>query len=86
MERDSTLKPCPFCGGKGHLSSREIRFIGQNYFGTKKIHMGVQVICGRCKARGGLITGTIVFDSYGADYLKEMSEKAAEAWDGRAEG
>lgn len=51
------LKPCPFCGGKGHISSREILYLGQNYFGAKKIKMGVQVICGRCKARGGLATG-----------------------------
>lgn len=62
------LKPCPFCGGKGHLSTREIRFMGQNYFGAKKIHMGAQIICGRCRARGGVATGTVI---YGASYQEQ---------------
>lgn len=83
----SELKPCPFCGGKGHLSQREIRFIGQNYYGAKKIYCGVQVICGRCHARGGLATDTVVFGSY--DYesehatLASMNERAVDAWNQR---
>ena len=82
----SDLKSCPFCGGKGHLSTREIRFMGQNDFGAKKIYTGVQVICGRCKARGGLSTGEITYGSYqqqriGLDLLEKS---AAELWNRRA--
>ena len=82
------LKPCPFCGGKGHLSTREIRFIGQNCFGAKKIYMGAQIICGRCRARGGVATGTVI---YGASYQKQreglepLENGAVELWNRRVE-
>lgn len=46
------LKPCPFCGGRGRISFKQYRFIGQNDFGDKKISYRVQVICNRCKSRG----------------------------------
>lgn len=54
------LKPCPFCGGRGKLSVRQMRFIGQNYQGDKKIKMGAQVICNRCKSRGSLFSANVV--------------------------
>lgn len=81
------LKPCPFCGGKGHLSTREIRFMGQNDFGAKKIYMGAQIICGRCRARGGLETGTVI--SFGASdpekrkALEPLENGAAKKWNRR---
>ena len=79
------LKRCPFCGGKGHISSREIRYIGQNYFGAKKIKMGVQVICGRCKARGGLTTGEVIYASHQEqrEGLEPLENGAIEAWNRR---
>ena len=79
------LKPCPFCGGKGHLSQREIRFIGQNDFGAKKIYCGVQVICGRCHARGSLATDTVIFGSYESEHatLESMNKRAIDAWNQR---
>lgn len=79
------LKPCPFCGGTGHISSREIRYIGQNYYGAKKIRMGMQVICGRCKARGGVITGEVIFASIKEqrECLEPLEHRAIEAWNRR---
>ncbi len=81
----SELKPCPFCGGKGHISSREIRYIGQNYFGAKKIKIGVQIICGRCKARGGLTTGEVIYASHQEqrEGLEPLENGAIEAWNRR---
>ncbi|MBR4009427.1 MAG: Lar family restriction alleviation protein [Clostridiales bacterium] len=81
------LKPCPFCGGKGHLSTREIRLMGMNYFGEKKIHMGAQIICGRCKSRGGLATGTIIYasDREKREGLEPLENGAVELWNRRAE-
>lgn len=82
------LKPCPFCGGNGHLSEREIRFIGRNFFGSKKIRMGVQVICGRCKARGGVATGTVIYGSLSEQrsYLEPLREEAIAYWNERSDG
>lgn len=78
------LKPCPFCGGKGRVSGREIRYFGQNDYGAKKIRYGVQVICGRCKARGPLVTETVVL-GYGGDNVLTETERAIELWNGRSE-
>ena len=81
------LKKCPFCKGKATLHTRQIRFIGQNYFGSKKIRMGAQVICNKCKARGPLYTGPVI-DPYNRDKpaaLKWMIEQAEAAWNGAEE-
>jgi len=80
------LKSCPFCGGKGHISSREIRYIGRNYFGAKKIKIGVQIICGRCKARGGLATGEVIFASFQEQRkgFEPLENEAIKAWNRRA--
>lgn len=88
MRRDEIkLKPCPFCGGNGHISTREIKFIGQNCLGAKKIRSGVQVICGRCKARGGLAVGEVIYGNW-ADQekmLEPLRTVAIEAWNRRVE-
>lgn len=86
MEERDELKPCPFCGGKGHVSMREIRYLGRNE-GGKKIKMGIQVICGRCKARGSLVSAVLIFGVYDPSmvrYIKELKEKAVELWNRRA--
>ena len=44
--------PCPFCGGKGKVSFKDYRFIGQNMRGDVKKSYRIQVICNRCKSRG----------------------------------
>lgn len=79
------LKPCPFCGGKGRVSTREIKFLGQNYFGAKKIRTGAQVICGRCKARGSLFVDVVIYGSLAEQQkiLKPLEDKAIEAWNRR---
>ena len=46
------VKPCPFCGGKGKVSFKDSRFIGQNLKGDKKLAYRVQVICNKCRGRG----------------------------------
>ena len=79
-------KPCPFCGGNGHVSMREIRYLGRNVDGNKIIQTGAQVICGRCEARGSLVTAVLVFGGYDQNqvrYVKELKEKAIELWNGR---
>jgi hypothetical protein len=45
-------KPCPFCGGKGKVTFKNLRLIGKNMRGDKLLIYRVQVICNRCKSRG----------------------------------
>lgn len=46
------LLPCPHCKGKGKVSFKDHRFVGQNYRGDKKLVYRVQVICNKCRSRG----------------------------------
>ena len=46
------LRPCPFCGGKGKVSFKDYKFIGQNFRGDIKKQYRVQIICNKCKSRG----------------------------------
>lgn len=83
------LKPCPFCRGNGKLSYRQMRFIGQNYRGDKKIKIGAQVICNRCKARGALYSGVVLDPYVRAEKEKDaafiwITKEAIEAWNRRA--
>lgn len=75
------IKPCPFCGNRAKVSTREMKFLGINAFGEKLLRMAVQVICNRCHARGPVVTG-VVIDPYttGQAYMKEMAEKAVDKW------
>lgn len=47
-----TIKKCPFCGGKARITSRQVKFIGENEFGEKKIIKSVYVVCNKCYSRG----------------------------------
>ena len=81
------LKPCPFCGGKAKLHTRQLRFIGQNYLGSKKIRMAAQVFCNRCKARGAVFSGEVI-DPWNKDFnapFDWMKEQAVVAWNRRAD-
>lgn len=83
------MKLCPFCGKKGKLSYRQIRFIGQNDFGNKKIRIGSQVICNRCKARGPLYCGEVIDPTVRRMHNKQESflqitQSAIDAWNRRA--
>lgn len=44
---------CPFCGSDSiNVNHKEMRYIGQNAEGTKKLKMKAYCICNKCKARG----------------------------------
>ena len=44
--------PCAHCLGNGKVSFKDHLFLGQNFYGDKKIIYRVQVICNKCKSRG----------------------------------
>ena len=46
------LLPCAHCKGKGKVSFKDYRFVGQNFKGDKKIVYRIQVICNKCRSRG----------------------------------
>ena len=78
------LKPCPFCGGNARVSTKEKLFLGWNGFGTKKIEYAAQVICNKCYARGGIVTGIFVKgDNQLKDDLEWLGGRAIEAWNSR---
>lgn len=52
MEKQTELKPCPFCGGKAKVSFRDYRFCGYSDRVDRKICYRVQVICNKCRSRG----------------------------------
>lgn len=44
--------PCAHCLGNGKVSFKDHLFLGQNFYGDKKIIYRVQVICNKCRSRG----------------------------------
>lgn len=78
------LNPCPFCGGKGKISFRDVKFMGQNYRGDKKIKCAAQVICNRCRARGPVYTSVLInpydFNCQVSEPYIWMVEKAVYGW------
>ena len=82
--------PCPFCGNTSiSVRHKEVRFIGQNYFGTKKIKMKAYCACNRCHA-----TGKPIFyigytargeSGYSEEHLPiyARGKEAIKAWDRR---
>ena len=79
-------KACPFCGGRARYHARQIRFIGQNELGDKKIRMGGQYICDRGQARGPIYTADVVNPgTCGNVRDKWLREQAKAAWNRRAE-
>lgn len=72
------LAACPFCGGSARMSRRQMRYYGTNYLGAKKIRLGVQAICCRCKARGPLYAATVIVP--GSESHIEWMEARAAAW------
>ena len=80
------LKPCPFCGGKPWLREKVLRYYGVIYLtGEKKTRYAMYYYCGRCKARGGVATGTFFYKNYlsasDRSYLKHC---AIDAWNRRS--
>ena len=82
---DYDLKPCPFCGGKGHIKHKCLRFIGKNYIGMVKERRSCYVQCGACKARGGPFTMMVIklsgkISQHDRQYMERF---AAENWNSR---
>lgn len=82
---ENEIKRCPFCDGNARVSTREKLFLGWNGLGTKKIEYAAQVICNKCHARGGIVTGIFVTDHQLTYDLEWLGERAIEAWNRRAE-
>lgn len=88
MTKDKTEK-CPFCGGSARLSLRDVRFIGQNGLGDKKIKCAAQYICNSCKARGPVYTAALI-NPYNHNCQKSeayqwMITEALKGWNRRVE-
>lgn len=83
----SELKPCPFCGGKPWLREKVLKRYGKKWLtGKQKNRYAMYYYCGRCKARGGVATGTFTYVNYlSASDRRYLKENAIEAWNRRAE-
>lgn len=84
--------PCPFCGSDSvSVTHSEMRFIGVNGLGIKKIKMKAYCICNKCYARSKPIvyyghTGG-GYRGYSEDFLPlyACGGKAIEAWNRRTD-
>ena len=79
------LKPCPFCGGNAWLREKTLRLLGIDYTTRKKkARIAMYCYCGKCKARGGVVTGTFSFVTYISTNDRErLKKQAIEAWNRR---
>ena len=66
MSKETTLKPCPFCGSEAHIS-------GLGYRGAADCY-DVKVICDMCNAQ----TGALTVDQYSLDVVATEGQAAAE--------
>ena len=80
------LKPCPFCGGEAWIREKTLRLLGRNIItGKAKARISMYCYCGKCKARGGVATGTYEYAVYfSADEREQLKKRAIEAWNRRA--
>ena len=85
MENKDILKPCPFCNGSAKVSFRQMYFYGFNELGWRKIKYGCQIICNKCKARGGLITDVYIVKNgiFNVKDGENIKTKAVESWNSR---
>lgn len=83
-------KKCPFCDSDSvSVAHAEMRFLGQTYWGMKKIKMKAYCVCNKCHAHGKPIV-YIGYTSQGDNgYSKEhlpiysCGEDAIKAWNRR---
>ena len=74
------LRPCPFCGGNARISFKDERFVGQNFYGAKKLIYRVQIICNKCHSRGKPIKTEPMIDPnpYSSAYCGRYSDVECE--------
>ena len=79
------FKSCPFCGSKSiRVQHKDIGFLGQNGFGTKKIKYQSYVMCNKCYSKGEPTTIKYLTDTeQGRIDLIENDNKAIELWNRR---
>ena len=79
------LEPCPFCGGEAWIREKTLRLLGRDPITRKfKVRIAMYCYCGKCKARGGVVTGTYEYVVYfSADEREQLKERAIEAWNRR---
>lgn len=81
------LDKCPFCGGEAWLREKTLRLFGVCYPAwEKKARIAMYCYCGKCKARGGVATGTYTFATYITNKDREdLKRRAIEAWNRRTD-
>lgn len=81
------LKPCPH--GKSvsvRIQHKQVGFLGQNGFGTKKIRYQSYAMCNKCFAKGPPSTTVYLTDAVeGRESLRMNDEKAVAVWNRRAQ-
>lgn len=83
-------EPCPFCGGNPHINRKNLRarmvmerpplqpWIKDAVITMRREHISVYVYCGRCRARGPIVTRTLKRRSE----EDEMKVEAIRKWNG----
>ena len=76
---------CPFCGRKARISVLRSKHFGYNGYGDEKVRVAARAIRNVCKARGPIVTETIINPRRreGAAHVEELEMKAAELWNER---
>lgn len=87
MNETAKLKSCPFCRGDNiKMMHKDIGLIGWNGLGAKKIKYQSYAMCNKCYSKGSPATCEYEVDTErGRAILEENDQKAAAAWNRRAE-
>ena len=88
--KDETAEPCPFCGSNSvSVVHKDVRFLGQNCEGIKKIKMQAYCTCNKCHAKGKPINYIGYMNAgygfYDSEHLPiyACGDKAVAAWNER---
>lgn len=84
MSDTEKLLPCPFCGHENiSINGRQVRFIGQNEFGVKRIKISRYAVCNKCHSRGKPIIFNIVYEKGWVEELRKHDLLAIQEWNRR---